>query len=144
MNKNTTELALKKNREYELSSFEFLMMTPSAYKVTPHKTLTNLHKPQEGIMKICTLFLKTPLENWQYLQRGKDYVKQGQSFGEKSDFTAFHSVALDSNSEMLGRTREPDPETCPNTPGLHAHTANFSHWFANIQLVQKHVFNKKK
>lgn len=55
--KNSTELALKKNREYEIYSSKFLLMTPSKYKVTPHKRLSNLHKPQEGIVKIHTHFL---------------------------------------------------------------------------------------
>lgn len=41
-------------------SFKFLTMTLSIYKVTFHKRLSNLYKPQEGIMKICIFFFKKP------------------------------------------------------------------------------------
>lgn len=53
----------------------FLMMTPSEYKVILYKTLGNLCKPQEGIMKICIFLFKNLREN-EYSEKEKDYVKQ--------------------------------------------------------------------
>lgn len=91
---------------------------------------------------------KKPKKKHQYIKKeeGKRLCRQEQSFGKKSDFTVFSTALLCSPTiKMLGGIREPDPKIFPiYSRPVYTPTNYFFYAFSDIQLVQKHVFNKEK